>query len=53
VRRPSRFPLFWTKKDRFNYALYSKLEAEADYFMLEGLREWIQNERYSRAIKIW
>ncbi|KAL5400420.1 hypothetical protein PMIN04_013198, partial [Paraphaeosphaeria minitans] len=32
MQRPSQFPLFWTKTIKFDYALYEKLEAEADYF---------------------
>jgi len=52
MRRPSRFPLYWTKKDGFNYVLYSKLEAEADYFMLEGLKNWIKDRKYLEAITI-
>lgn len=50
MRRPSRFPLYWTKKDGFDYALYSRVEAEADYFMLEGLRDWIKQRKYLQAI---
>ncbi|KAF9729799.1 hypothetical protein PMIN01_11732 [Paraphaeosphaeria minitans] len=34
MQRPSQFPLFWTKTIKFDYALYEKLEAEADYFLL-------------------
>jgi hypothetical protein len=26
MRRPSKFPLFWTKETGFDYALYNKLE---------------------------
>ncbi|KAI4937689.1 hypothetical protein J4E85_000124 [Alternaria conjuncta] len=52
MRRPSRFPLYWTKKDGFDYALYSRVEAEADYFLLEGLRDWIQQRRYLGAVSV-
>jgi hypothetical protein len=51
MRRPSKFPLFWTKATGFNYALYNALEAEADYFLLHDLRGWIQEARYLNAIK--
>ncbi|KAF1944344.1 hypothetical protein EJ02DRAFT_452460 [Clathrospora elynae] len=51
MRRPAKFPLYWTKKDGFDYALYSRLEVEADYFMLEGLRDWIKGKKYANAIK--
>ena len=30
--------------------LYSKLELEADYFMLEGLRDWISAKKYIEVI---
>jgi hypothetical protein len=51
IRRPAKFPLYWTKKDGFDYALYSRLEMEADYFMLEGLRDWIKEKKYLEAIR--
>ena len=50
MRRPSRFPLYWTRKDGFDYALYSRVEAEADYFMLEGLRDWIKQRKYLKSV---
>jgi hypothetical protein len=51
MRRPSKFPLFWTKETSFDYALYSKLEAEADYFLLHDLRDWLRKKRYLDAVK--
>jgi hypothetical protein len=39
MRRPSKFPLFWTKQTGFDYVLYKKLEEEADYFLLHDLRD--------------
>jgi predicted house-cleaning noncanonical NTP pyrophosphatase (MazG superfamily) len=51
MRRPSKFPLFWTKETSFDYALYNKLEAEADYFLLHDLRDWVQQKRYLDAVK--
>jgi hypothetical protein len=51
MRRPAKFPLFWTRVTGFNYALYNTLEAEADYFLLHDLRDWIQEARYLDAIK--
>ncbi|RYN48741.1 hypothetical protein AA0114_g6905 [Alternaria tenuissima] len=50
MRRPSRFPLYWNKKDGFDYALYCRVEAEADYFILEGLRDWIRQAKYLQAV---
>jgi hypothetical protein len=51
MRRPSHYPLFWTKGKGFDYVLYSKLEAEADFFLLHDLRDWIRQERYKDAVK--
>ena len=51
MRRPSKFPLFWTKETGFDYALYNKLEAEADYFLLHDLRDWLRKKRYLNAVK--
>ncbi|KAI8941500.1 hypothetical protein NX059_002717 [Plenodomus lindquistii] len=51
MRRPSRFPLFWTDAAGFDYALYSALEAEANYFGLEALRKWIREARFLDAVK--
>lgn len=52
MRRPSKFPLFWTKETSFDYALYNKLEAEAEYSLLHDLRDWLRQKRYLDAIKI-
>ena len=51
MRRPSKFPLFWTKENGFDYVLYSKLETEADHFHLADLRDWIREGRYKDAVK--
>lgn len=51
MRRPSKYPLLWTKETSFNYALYNKLEAEADYFLLHDLRDWLREKRYLDAVK--
>ncbi|PVH91663.1 hypothetical protein DM02DRAFT_467878, partial [Periconia macrospinosa] len=51
MRRPLKFPLFWTKESGFDYALYNKLEAEADYFLLHDLRDWLRKKRYLDAVK--
>jgi hypothetical protein len=51
MRRPSNYPLFWTKEKGFDYVLYNKLEAEADFFLLHNLRDWIRQERYKDAVK--
>jgi hypothetical protein len=41
----------WTKETSFDYALYDKLEAAADYFLLHDLLHWIQKQRYLKAVK--
>ena len=51
MRRPTRFPLFWTKENGFDYALYNKLEAEANYYLLQDLSNWIREGRYTDAVK--
>ena len=52
MRRPAKYPLFWTKQTGFDYALYNKLESEADYFLLHDLRDWLRNKSYLDAVKI-
>ncbi|EOA87586.1 hypothetical protein ACJQWK_08769 [Exserohilum turcicum] len=52
MRRPARFPLYWNREEGFDYLLYSKLEAEADYFMLEDLRDWIQEKKYLEVVEM-
>jgi hypothetical protein len=51
MRRPSKFPLYWTNEHGFDYVLYNKVEAEADFFLLHGLRDWISKKRYEEAVK--
>jgi hypothetical protein len=54
MRRPSKFPMFWTKESGFDYALYNRLEAEADYFLLHDLHDlhdWIRRTRYLDAVQ--
>ncbi|ORY16947.1 hypothetical protein BCR34DRAFT_556293 [Clohesyomyces aquaticus] len=51
MRRPGTFPLFWTNEQGFDYALYNKLQAEADYYLVHDLRDWIQEKRYLEAVK--
>ena len=37
MRRPEVFPLFYAKTDGFNYNLYNRLEAKANYFQIDTL----------------
>jgi hypothetical protein len=50
MRRPEGFPLFYTKDAGFNYNLYHQLEAEAEYFQIDALRDWIKAKKYLQAI---
>jgi hypothetical protein len=52
MRRPSIFPLFWIKEGGFDYALYTNLEEEANFLLLESLRDWNRNGGYTKAIVI-
>ncbi|KAJ8118554.1 hypothetical protein OPT61_g488 [Boeremia exigua] len=52
MRRPSIFPLFWAKDRGFDYNLYQRLQAEAGYFKVFTLYQWIMDKRYLDAITI-
>lgn len=52
MRRPSTFPLFWSKDQGFNYDLYQRLQAEAEYFQVHVLHDWIEQQRYLDAVSI-
>lgn len=52
MRRPSVFPLFYTKAHGFDYNLYNRLEIEAEYFQMDTLHAWIKEKKYLRAIII-
>jgi len=46
------YPLFYDRQKGFDYALYLALAAEAKYFGVMRLCEWIEKRRYLKAIKI-
>ncbi|KAF9694630.1 hypothetical protein EKO04_007608 [Ascochyta lentis] len=52
MRRPNIFPLFWTKSNGFDYNLYHRLQAEAQYFQIDALHQWIKDKRYLKAIAL-
>ncbi|KAH6613941.1 hypothetical protein C7974DRAFT_321867, partial [Boeremia exigua] len=52
MRRPSVFPLFWSKDQGFDYDLYQRLQAEAKYFQIDRLHSWIEKKAYLNAITI-
>jgi hypothetical protein len=51
MRRPTKFPLHWSHEHGFDYALYNNIEAEADFFLLHDLRDWVRRKRYHHAVK--
>jgi hypothetical protein len=51
IRRPSVYPLLWTREKGFDYMAYNKLMAEADYFGLDELKQWIQQRQFMKAVK--
>jgi hypothetical protein len=52
IRRPQTFPLFWDRETGFDHMLYLKLQAEADFFCLHDLRDWIRAKKYLNAVKV-
>jgi hypothetical protein len=42
MRRPEVFPLFYNHAAGFDYDLYNRLQAEAEYFQIDALYEWIK-----------
>ena len=46
------FPLFYDCTFGHNYTLYFQLLQEARYFGIDGLREWLEEEKYLKAVKI-
>jgi hypothetical protein len=52
MRRPTVYPFLWTRERGFDHVLYSKVMAEADFFMLEDLQDWIRKERYRDAVEV-
>ncbi|KAL1798639.1 hypothetical protein ACET3X_002676 [Alternaria dauci] len=52
MRRPEVFPLFYSKMNGFDYDLYNRLQAEALYFQMDTLYNWIKFEGYLAAIKV-
>jgi hypothetical protein len=52
LRRPAVYPLLWTRENGFDYAAYNKLMAEADFFGLVDLKDWIQQKKYLEVVNI-
>ena len=53
MRRPSVFPVLYTPAAGFDYALYSRLEAEAEHFEIGPLSQWIRDREFERAVKVF
>jgi hypothetical protein len=52
MRRPTIFPLFWSKSEGFDYALYHRVQAEAGVFKVDALHDWIRDKKYLDAIHV-
>jgi hypothetical protein len=52
MRRPSVFPVLYTPAAGFDYALYNRLEAEAEHFEIDSLSQWIRGREFERAVKV-
>jgi hypothetical protein len=50
MRRPSIFPLFWSKSEGFDYALYHRVQTEAEVFKVDALHDWIRGKKYLDTI---
>ncbi|KAI4934223.1 hypothetical protein J4E85_002079 [Alternaria conjuncta] len=46
IKRPSTYPLLWTREKGFDYVGYNKLLSEAKFLGLEDLEQWILSKRY-------
>ncbi|KAF2872625.1 hypothetical protein BDV95DRAFT_391474 [Massariosphaeria phaeospora] len=50
MRRESTFPLLYSRETGFELPLYNKIAAEADYFGLHDLRDWIREGKFQQAV---
>ena len=46
MRRPSLFPLFWSRATGFDYDLYNRVGHEARYFQVDELSNWIEEQGF-------
>ena len=51
--RRGMLPIFYSKTDGFDHALYDALQAEAEYFVIDGLCKWIKDKGYLNAVTNW
>ena len=52
MRRPSKFPLFWSKDRGFDYDMYRRLQDEAEYFQVDALYQWLKDKKYLKTVSI-
>ncbi|KAF2497895.1 hypothetical protein BU16DRAFT_456850 [Lophium mytilinum] len=52
LRRPSIFPLFWSKAEGHDFALYEALQQEAEQYGVDKLAEWLKAKKYLEAVKL-
>ena len=50
MRRPTTFPLFWDYATGFDFALYQKLQDDAERFNVESLYQWIKNQEFRSIV---
>ena len=50
--RRSKPPVFWTRTDGFNLALYAALQEEARFFGVSKLEDWISSRKYLSCVRI-
>jgi hypothetical protein len=51
IKRPAVYPLLWSWEKGFDFAAYNKLMAEADFFGLDNLKDWIQQKKYLEVVE--
>jgi hypothetical protein len=52
MQRPSVFPVFYDPIRGYDYALYSRLQAEAYHFHVNTLHDWIREKKYLQAVMV-
>jgi hypothetical protein len=43
MRYPGNFPMFWSRANGFDYAKYSRLGHQAEFFQIDALSDWIRD----------
>ena len=50
--RTGTLPLFYSSTTGHDYGMYAALQAEARYFQIKRLTDWLKNKEYEKAVKI-